>query len=117
MYTANRQHPLFGEIHNILLKHLGIDQIIERVVLRLGKVEEVYLTGDFAAGKDASIIDLLIIGNVDRKYLSELAIKAEDVVKRKIRYLIITNEEKEDFVGPLRRHPALLLWQKENNYD
>ena len=28
IFSANTSHPLFREIHNILLKHIGIDQII-----------------------------------------------------------------------------------------
>ena len=31
IFQANTKHPLFGEIHNILLKHIGLDQIIENV--------------------------------------------------------------------------------------
>ena len=69
VFKANTKHPLFSEIHNILLKHIGIDRIIEDVVERLGDVEMVYLVGDFAKGKNSRIIDLLFIGNIDKKYL------------------------------------------------
>lgn len=93
MFQANTQHPLFGEVHNILRKHIGLDQIVENVIERLGEVEQVYLAGKFAEGLDSSIIDLIIIGDVDEQYLVKLIGKAEKLVKRKIRYLVYDVEE------------------------
>ncbi|MEI6410390.1 MAG: ArsR family transcriptional regulator, partial [Bacteroidota bacterium] len=43
IFQANTAHPLFREIHNILLKHIGLDQVIETVIQRLGDVQRVYL--------------------------------------------------------------------------
>ena len=70
MFTANTQHPLFGEVHNILLKHIGIDRLIEGVIDRLGTVEQVYLSGQFAQGLDSPIIDLVLIGKICLLYTS-----------------------------------------------
>ena len=50
MFRANLEHPLFGEIHNILLKYVGLDRIVEDVVKRLGEVQRVYLVGEFSKG-------------------------------------------------------------------
>jgi hypothetical protein len=47
IFRANTGHPLFREIHNIILKHIGLDQVIENVIHRLGDVQRVYLVGDF----------------------------------------------------------------------
>lgn len=110
IFQANQQHPLFEEIHNILLKHIGLDHIIEQVIERLGDVEEVYLTGDFARGIDSPIIDLLIVGDIDRSYLLELIAKTEKIVRRKIRYLICRTEEIAQFRQP--EQDSLLLWSK-----
>jgi len=93
MFKANTEHPLYGEVHNIMRKHIGLDQIVENVVERLGDVEQVYLAGQFADGVDSTIIDLIFIGNIDELYLVQLINKAEKLVKRKIRYLIYSVEE------------------------
>lgn len=111
MYCANKEHPLYDEIHNILIKHLGIDKIIENIIMRLGNVEEVYLLGDFAKGKDASVIDLMIVGNIDQSYLTQLINKVEGLIKRKIRYLIMNNEEKEEFMSYKANQALVLLWK------
>ena len=64
-FKSNTKHPLYREVHNILLKYIGFDQIIEGVVERLGDVKKVYVTGEFAKGLDSQIIDLVFIGDVD----------------------------------------------------
>jgi hypothetical protein len=84
------------------------------VIERLGKVEKVYLVGEFAKGLDSNIIDLIFIGNVDKTYLINLSEKAEKLVDRKIRYLIYKTEalaaiDLENF-NPV----PLLLWAQDS---
>lgn len=43
VYHANTGHPLFPEINSLLMKYVGIDQVIEKVVKKLGKLNAVYL--------------------------------------------------------------------------
>ena len=113
-FRANTAHPLFGDIHNILRKHIGLDHIVEEVVDRLGEVDRVFLTGDFARGIDSPIIDLVLVGRVDQNYLIHLIERAEGLIKRKIRYLIYDNGA---FPGPQAKPgepEPLLLWSREN---
>ena len=113
VFQANTQHPLFSEIHNIILKHIGIDRVIANVVERLGEVERVYLVGDFSKGMDSQIIDLILIGDIDKSYLIKLVEKAENLVKRKIRYLIYSSEEYDIENWESKAVHPLLLWSKE----
>ena len=113
LFQANKEHPLFGEIHNILRKHIGIDAIIENVVDRLGDVKEVYLAGDFAEGKDSPVIDLIFIGDIEKGYLINLIEKTEKLISRKIRYLIYTSADKDKFDQQDHNPKPLLLWTKE----
>lgn len=114
MFRANIHHPLFTSIHNLLLNHLGFDQIIEKVVKNLGDIEKVFLVGKFARGIDTEIIDLIYVGEeVNRNYLAELVEKAEKLISRKIRYLIFSSVEMNKY---LKQHPItdfLLLWEKK----
>lgn len=96
-FRANTLHPLFNEIRSIVLKTVGLDQIVEKVIQNLGEVNLVYLTGNFAAGLDSDVIDLLLIGNVDRDYLSQLVFKVEDLINRKIRYAVYPTVEAARF--------------------
>lgn len=112
IFQANTDHPLFGEIHNIILKQIGIDQVLEQVVKRLGTVQQVFLTGDFAKGLNSQIIDLVFIGDIDKTYLINLTDKAETLINRKIRYLIYTAAEFEVLDWHRQQPMPLLLWSK-----
>ena len=114
IFQANTHHPLFKEIHNILLKQIGLDRIIEQVIERLGKVEKVYLAGAFSRGLDSPIIDLILIGEIDQNYLIQLIDKVEEVIHRKIRYLIYSLDEFEALDQSHFNPLPLLLWLKEN---
>ncbi len=112
MFRANTDHPLFEEIHSILRKHIGLDQIVEQVVERLGEVEQVFLVGEFSQGLDSPVIDLLLIGEVNRNYLVSFVERAEALVKRKIRYLIYSAVEAEGIDWERYDPQPLLLWAR-----
>ena len=112
-FRANTEHPLFNEVHNIIRKYVGIDRVIEYIIERLGNVENVYLTGSFSKGLDSSVIDLIIIGEIDKKYLTELVEKAEALINRKVRYLIFdTDKEFQAMNHHPQDNPPLLIWSK-----
>jgi hypothetical protein len=114
MYKANNKHPLFGDLRSILMKYIGIDKIIEEVIDRMGRLDRMYLTGDYANGKDSGIIDLVFIGDMDKEYLVKLVAKVEKLIHRKVRF--ITYEMNEWVVTkPVRTSERyLLLWENKN---
>jgi predicted nucleotidyltransferase len=112
-FKANTSHPLFPDIHNILLKHLGIDQVIDEIIENLGNLKMVYLVGDIAKGNNSDIIDLLVVGSeLNHEYLLKLVLKAEKLIKRKVRYLILTIEELNSYLKDKNSHEYLLLWEE-----
>ena len=113
IFRANTQHPLFDEIHSILRKHIGLDQVMEHIVERLGNVEKVFLVGEFSRGLDSQIIDLLFIGAVDRNYLVSLIDRAETLVHRKIRYLVYDPEEATRIDWETYQPKPFLLWSRD----
>ena len=115
MFRANTGHPLFKEIHNIILKTIGLDQVVLNVIERLGDLEQVFLVGEFAKGNDSPIIDLIFIGSIDKTYLVNVVERVGGLIKRKIRYLIYERDEFE--LVSLKLNPSfdsesLLLWSK-----
>ncbi len=111
-FRANTEHPLFREVHNILRKYIGLDQVIEQVIAKLGKVKKVFLVGDFSKGLDSPIIDLLIIGDIDKKYLLELVDRAEKLISRKIRYIVYHPDEEDEIDWSRFEPKPLLLWSE-----
>ena len=112
IFQANTSHPLFPELHSLLLKYIGIDKIIERVILNLGKLEEVYLVGDLAKGNDSPTIDFWFVGNhIDKKYLKGLTLKVEEVIHRKVKYLILESDELVNKLAEKGSNELLLVWK------
>ena len=110
IFQANTRHPMFSDIHNILLKYTGIDQIIDTVVKRLGNVQSVYLTGSFAKGLESNIIDIILIGDINKEYLINLIDKAEPLVGKKIRYVLYSFDEFKKNKHSILEEEHLLIW-------
>ncbi|MEY3983923.1 MAG: hypothetical protein RL160_1482 [Bacteroidota bacterium] len=112
VFSANTAHPLFGDIRSIVLKYVGIDQIVEYVIKHLGEVEQVFVVGDYARGLDAGIIDLVMVGRINQSFLQELVTKVEQKIERRIRYIIFEPEAFD--IAQIRNKQAepLLLWSR-----
>ncbi len=110
IFQANTKHPLFFDIHNIIMKYTGLDQIIETIVNRLGNVDAVYLVGTLAKGLESSIIDLIIIGDINKEYLLNLIDKAEPIIGKKIRYVLYQSNEFEKVKNQILTEEHLLIW-------
>ena len=115
IYQANSNHPLYKDIHNIILKETGLDRVIEKVIHRMGQLFCVYLTGDFACGKDSPVIELILVGNnIDRKYLAKKVVQAEEIVGRKVSYIVLNPEEAEGYLMKIKPSYLLPLWDNNN---
>ncbi|MFY0642997.1 MAG: ArsR family transcriptional regulator [Bacteroidia bacterium] len=111
-FKANTKHPLFRDIHNILLKFTGLDKIIDKVVNKLGDLERVYVIGRLAKGLDSEVVDLVFVGDIDRQYLFDLIEIAESKLDKKIKYVLYASSElSEEAMEEMYDH-HLLLWSK-----
>ena len=113
LYMANENHPLFPELKSMVSKVMGIDQVIDGIVNRLGDLETAYLMDDYAEGKDTGIIDLLLVGNIDQYHLNDLSRKTERYIKRKIRSLVLSRDEYKKLLPELKRRSRVLIWEKK----
>lgn len=74
---ANINNPLFPELKNMVSKYLGFDHIVDQVLTKLGTVETAFITGPYAQGRDLGIIDLVLVGDIDKKTLHRYIEKTE----------------------------------------
>jgi DNA-binding MarR family transcriptional regulator len=111
-YQANQKHPLFNELHSMVKKALGMDRILESIVQRLGELEKAYLLDDYAAGRDSGIIDLVLVGRINQENLIDLVAKTERYIGRKIRTLVLSEQEWQELHPTLTQRPLFLLWDK-----
>jgi hypothetical protein len=89
IYSANVNHPMFDILQSIVRKHLGIEDIVSRVLDKIGSIQKIVLLGDYAEGIDSGTIDVLIVGSdIDKNYLDEIQLRIEKEIKRKVNFLI-----------------------------
>ena len=89
IYNADIKHPLFKVLQKIVRQHLGLEEIVETVISRMGDLEIIALTGDYANGIDSGIIEIVVIGNdVNNDYLDNIKIKIKDKISRDVHFII-----------------------------
>ena len=109
-YRANTTHPLFPEIKSVVHKYLGIDKIAETIVEKLGTLRLAFITGDYAEGRDSGLVDLILVGAIDRSILQKCEQRAESLINRKIRSLVLSEREFEEMKEKLGHEKAIILW-------
>ena len=89
IYNANTSHPLFNVLQKIVRQHLGIEEIVETVIKRIGDVDEIALTGQYAKGVDSGNIEIVINGsNVNKDYLKNIKPKIKKKIAREVTFLL-----------------------------
>ena len=110
IFTVNKSHPLFKDVNQIIRKYLGIDIIIENIIKGLGEPTTIFLTGDLAEGRNSDLVDIILVGSINKNYLTEVVEKTEKLIERKIRYIAYTEKE---FSERRQDKKELLIWSKD----
>ncbi len=103
---------MYAGINDLLNKHIGIDQILEKIVRNLENVEKVFLAGPISKGLNHGPLELVIVGDKVNKTSLNLKIeKTEKSIGRSILYTIQkpVNIKAED----VRANEWLLIWDKK----
>lgn len=112
LFRANSAHPLYLDIHNIIKKVVGIDYVVDYILQRIGELEKVYLVGKLAKGINSDIIDIVLIGDINKAYLAELIGKAEEKINKKIKFIVYSGSEFDlEKIREADMHP-LLIWSR-----
>jgi DNA-binding transcriptional ArsR family regulator len=111
-YKANEAHPLFPEVSSLVKKYLGIDQLIEGIIQKVGLLKRAYVLGDYAIGQDKGLIELLLVGSPNKEYVATLINKVEVLIKRRVKVMIISFEQYEELYESLNLKDCLLIWEE-----
>ena len=88
-YKANTNHPLFETLRKVVFKHLGLEDLVEKVLERMGNLDQIILIGDYAKGNDSGLIEVFLIGkDLNMEYISQLEDKIEDLIGRKVSFYL-----------------------------
>ncbi len=100
-YKANTHHPLFEVLRKVVLKHLGLEDVVENVLDRMGDVDQIILIGDYARGIDSGVIEVFLIGQgLNMEYISQLENKIENLINRKVCFYLASKflSDKENII-------------------
>ena len=93
---------------------MGIDQVIDKLVKKICEVKTAYLIGDYARGIDSGLIDIVLVGNINKTELDRIATVRGQEISRKIRPLVVTKQELQHLWPELDMDHALLIWGDES---
>src|SRR5690606_19195784 len=112
-YRANIDHPLYPEIKNLVHKYLGLDKIVDHILSKLGRLYYAFVVGDYACGRDSGVIELVLIGDIDVKYLGRLIRKVEKLINRRIEASVMSlhdfRSQEDQFAGA----NTLVMWSEK----
>jgi uncharacterized protein len=123
-YQANKNHPLYNTIHDLVLKTTGLTEILKKP-LSIEPIKFAFVFGSMASGKENanSDIDLFIIGDIGLRALSKLLKEPGKTINREINQHIMTSGEfikrkigKEHFVTTVLESPKLMIIGNENDF-
>ena len=90
---------MFKVLQKIVRQHLGIEDIVETIISRIGEVHKIVLVGDYAKGLDSGTINIIIIGKeLDDKYLKNLKIKIREKIDRDVVFELNTEIPKKNII-------------------
>lgn len=108
-YTANRNHPLYNDIRNIVFKTVGIDQILKNSASVIDNLEALFIIGNFAIGVESETIELAFVGHdLDGHCINKQIQLVEKIIHRKIMYVLYTPSQMDYF---FHNKPHLNIWK------
>lgn len=123
-YRANRAHPLYPEIHSLVLKTSGLCDYLKECLSLRDDIDAAFVFGSLAAASDGatSDIDLMVIGSIGLRSLSTVLAGFRATVGREVNPHVFSREEfarrrtaREHFIGSVLASPRLFVKGTEND--
>ena len=125
-YQANRETPIFDELRGIVLKTLGMADILRQGLLPMAdKISVAFIYGSIAKGTDTakSDIDVMVIGDhIDYPEVYTALMPAEAQLARKVSLAIYSRQDiikklkaENAFLTRIMAQPKIFLIGSEND--
>ncbi len=116
-YRANKENPLYPELRNLVIKTTGVADVL-REALRDGRIHVAFVFGSIAGGEETagSDVDLLVIGEIGFRGLSELLSGVSAEIGREINPYVLNKDEYrkrvksgEHFISHILKSPKIFI--------
>lgn len=122
-FAANDNHPLYTDICSIVTKTIGLVDIL-RNKLQDDSISVAFLFGSIAGSSEraTSDVDLMVIGDLGLRRVSELLSGIEDAIGREINPIVMTENEftqkvkaRNHFLTRVLEEPKLFIIGSDND--
>lgn len=93
-FSANKEHPLYAEVHGLVLKTNGLVDVINSA-LESTKIDVAFVFGSMAEGDAAanSDVDIMVVSALSLRELSNSLLGAAETIGREFNIHVLTAAE------------------------
>ncbi len=122
-YCANKEHPIYLQIHLLVLKTAGLVEVLQKVLEREG-IEMAFIFGSVASGTERanSDIDLMVVGGIGLRKLTGWLTGVSQEIGREINPHIMKltefqrrRQEHDHFLSQVLASPKLFVVGREDD--
>ena len=122
-YRANKDHPLFLDIQRLVLKTVGLVDILQNKLTKSQEITIAFVFGSIARQEEmaGSDIDLVVIGHLGLREITALLSGLTEKVGREINPHVFSVKEfkkriarKEHFITQVLDEPKIFIFGNEN---
>jgi predicted nucleotidyltransferase len=125
LVSVNRGLPYFAELKNLLIKTVGLGDLLKNALSELKGICYALVYGSFASGEESasSDVDLLIIGSESEEKILGVVGSVEKVVGREINYILWNEKEfvkrvegRHHLLMEIAAKPVIMLVGEEDEF-
>jgi predicted nucleotidyltransferase len=125
-FRANRQNPLYPEIHGLVLKTSGLVDLLREALAQTAAIQIAFVFGSVARGEEQaeSDVDLLIIGDLGLRDVTRLLAGLSEKISREINPHVMPPEEfrrrkqtKAHFITRVMAAPKIFIIGDKNGLE
>ena len=125
-YEANKAHPLFSDIRRMVLKTIGLADVLRGALEKSPKIRCAFVFGSVARGEEkaGSDIDLMVVGDAGFREVVGMLEGAAEQIGREINPHVLTSRglkkrktAKDHFVSRVMEEPKLFIKGNDDDLD
>jgi predicted nucleotidyltransferase len=125
LVSVNRSLPFFAELKSLMVKTVGLGDLIKAAFSELRQIRYALVYGSFASGEESmsSDVDLLIIGDVDEEKVLHVVSGIEKEVGREINHILWSEKEfmervksRHHLLRDVASKPVIMLVGEEDEF-
>lgn len=124
-FQANKNHPLYSDLRNLVFKTNGLIDIIKDALINSDAIKYAFIFGSFARNEEtaSSDIDLMVIGDLTLRHLTGMLAGLSDKLNREINPHCLGEQDfirrknaGEPFINRICEESRLFIIGNENDF-